>query len=74
MSPKILAGVGCAFFALSFGVLLVSVALPVLTDGRTSWSEAMVGIVPGALCSTISFVILVGGLVWMFAARRRARP
>jgi hypothetical protein len=30
------------------GTLLVSLLLPALTDGRTSWDEAMFGIVPGA--------------------------
>ena len=73
MKPKLVAGLGCAFFALSFAVLLVSVALPALTNGRTSWAEAMAGIVPGAICSTISFLILAAGLIWMFAAGRRGK-
>ncbi len=72
MGPKVVAGVGCALFGLSFAVLLVSVALPLVSDGRTSWSEAMAGIVPGAICSTLSFLILAVGLGWMFVARRKA--
>lgn len=73
MGPKILAGLGCAGFGLSFAVLLVSVVLPLVSDGRTSWEEAMAGIVPGALCSTISFVVMAAGLGWMFATRKRAK-
>lgn len=73
MKPKILAGVGCALFGLSFAVLLVSVVLPLVSDGRTSWEEAMLGIVPGAICSTLSFLILAAGVGWMFAARKRPK-
>ena len=39
------------------GVLLVSLLLPALTDGRTSWDEAMLGIIPGALLLSVSFVL-----------------
>src|ERR671916_749071 len=38
------------------GVLLVSLLLPALTDGRTSWDEAMLGIIPGALLLVLSLV------------------
>ena len=52
------------------GVLLVSLLLPVLTDGRTSWEEAMLGIIPGALVLSFSFVVAVVGLVVMIVKRR----
>jgi hypothetical protein len=52
------------------GVLLVSLLLPVLTDGRTSWEEAMFGIIPGALVLVLSFVVAVVGLVVMIVKRR----
>ena len=52
------------------GVLLVSLLLPVLTDGRTSWEEAMLGIIPGALVLAFSFVVAVVGLVVMIVKRR----
>lgn len=52
------------------GVLLVSLLLPVLTDGRTSWEEAMFGIVPGAIVLSLSFVVAVVGLVVMIVKRR----
>jgi uncharacterized membrane protein YhiD involved in acid resistance len=57
------------------GVLLVSLLLPALTDGRTSWDEAMLGIIPGALLLSVSFVVAVVGLVVMIVKRRKpARP
>ena len=52
------------------GVLLVSLLLPVLTDGRTSWEEAMLGIIPGALVLSFSFVVAVVGLVVMIVKRK----
>ncbi len=69
--PKVLTGVGCAFFAVSFLALAISAVLPIATDGRTSWDEAMWGIIPGALCTGTSFLMLAGGLVWLMMSRKR---
>ena len=51
------------------GVLLVSLLLPSLTDGRTSWDEAMLGIIPGALLLAISFVVALAGVVVLVLKR-----
>ena len=57
------------------GVLLVSILLPVMTDGRTSWDEAMLGIFPGALVLFVSFILAVAGLIVMIVKRRsKAQP
>ena len=57
------------------GVLLVSLLLPAVTDGRTSWDEAMIGIIPGALLLCVSFVLALAGLVVMLVKRKKqARP
>lgn len=53
------------------GVLLVSLLLPALTDGRTSWDEALIGIIPGALLLCVSFAVAVAGLVVMLVKRRK---
>ena len=53
------------------GTLLVSTLLPVLTDGRTSWDEAMFGIIPGAIVLVLSFVIAVAGLVLLLMGLKR---
>jgi uncharacterized membrane protein YhiD involved in acid resistance len=52
------------------GVLVVSVLLPILTDGRTSWDEAMLGIIPGALVLLFSFFLAVVGLIVTIVKRR----
>jgi uncharacterized membrane protein YhiD involved in acid resistance len=56
------------------GVLLVSLLLPALTDGRTSWDEAMLGIIPGALLLSLSFVVAAAGLVVMIVKRAKKSP
>ncbi len=53
-------------------VFLVSVLLPSLTNGRTSWEEAMLGIIPGALLLFVSFIIALVGLI--MTLRRRNKP
>ena len=71
--PKVLAGAGCGLLLISLLILGVSLALPALTNGRTSWEEATLGIVPGALCSGLSFLVLAGGVVWLLVTSRRAK-
>ena len=53
------------------GTLLVSLLLPTLTDGRTSWDEALLGIIPGAIVLTLSLFIAATGLVVTIMGRKR---
>jgi hypothetical protein len=52
-------------------ILLISILLPVVTDGRTSWDEAMIGIIPGALLLVVSFVIAVAGVILLVVGRKK---
>jgi hypothetical protein len=72
MGAKILIGIGTALTLLCGLVLLISLALPVVSSGKTSWDEAMLGIVPSAICGFLSFLLLVGGVVWLAMSRRKA--
>jgi hypothetical protein len=63
--------VGVLGVLLGGGVLLVSLLLPALTDGRTSWEEAMFGIIPGAIVLTLSFLLAAVGLGVMIMGRKR---
>lgn len=74
MLGKIILVLGIIGILLGGGVFLVSVLLPVLTDGRTSWEEAMLGIIPGALLLMGSFIVAVAGLVVMLMRRKKAQP
>jgi cell shape-determining protein MreD len=53
------------------GVLLVSLLLPALTSGHTSWDEAMLGIIPGALLLVLSFVVAAAGAVVLIMKRKK---
>lgn len=54
------------------GVLLVSLMLPAMTNGRTSWEEAMFGIIPGALVLMGSFVLAIIGAVVLMMKKKKA--
>lgn len=65
--------VGILGVFLGGAVLLVSLLLPALTDGRTSWDEALFGIIPGALLLSVSFVVAAAGLVVTLTQRKKRR-
>jgi hypothetical protein len=69
---KIVLILGIVGVLLGGGVLLVSVLLPPLTNGRTSWEEAMFGIIPGALVLMGSFVLAAAGLVMILMKRKKS--
>ena len=71
MIGKIIMILGILGVLLGGAVLLVSLLLPVLTDGRTSWDEALLGIIPGAIVLVISFVIFAGGVIIMLVQRKK---
>ena len=73
MVGKIIMIVGILGILLGGAVLLISLLLPVLTDGRTSWDEALLGIIPGAVVLTISFLIFAGGLIMVLVQRKKKR-
>ena len=73
MIGKIIMIIGILGVLLGGAVLLISLLLPVLTEGRTSWDEALLGIIPGAVVLTISFIIFVAGLVIVLVQRKKKR-
>jgi hypothetical protein len=71
MIGKIITILGLLGVLLGGAVLLISLLLPVLTDGRTSWDEALLGIIPGAVVLAISFIIFVAGLIIVLVQRKK---
>jgi len=71
MIGKIILVIGLLGVLLGGAVLLVSLLLPVITDGRTSWDEALLGIIPGAVVLAVSFGIVAGGLVIVLVQRKK---
>ncbi len=55
-------------------VFLVSVMLPPMTNGRTSWEEAMFGIIPGLILLFFSLILAVVGLVITLKKKKAAQP
>jgi hypothetical protein len=68
---KIIMILGILGVVLGFLVTAISVALPPLTNGRTSWEEAMLGIIPGAVVLVLSFFLAVLGLIFVHKNRKR---
>ena len=67
---KIVLVVGILGVLLGLAVTSVSVALPIITDGRTSWGEAALGIIPGAIVLVFSFLVFVIGLIFVLRNRK----
>jgi hypothetical protein len=68
---KIALILGIVGIVLGGGVFLISVLLPPLTNGRTSWEEAMFGIIPGALILMGSFVLAIVGAILLIMKRKK---
>lgn len=68
---KIVLAIGILGILLGLAVTGISVALPLVTDGRTSWDEAALGIVPGVIVLFFSFLIAVLGLIFVIKNRKK---
>ena len=71
MFGKIIMVIGLLGVLLGGVVLLISLLLPVITDVSTSWYEALLGIIPGAVVFVISFFIFAGGLIIVLVQRKK---
>ncbi len=69
---KIVLVLGILGVLLGLAVTGVSVALPIMTDGRTSWEEAMLGIIPGILVLIVAFLMFVVGLIFVLKNRKKS--
>jgi hypothetical protein len=70
---KVILILGILGLLLGGGVFLVSMLLPIVTDGRTSWEEALLGIIPGALVLSGSFVLAIVGLFLVLRNRKSVK-
>lgn len=60
--------VGIVLFLLSLCVVGISISMPIVNGPRVSWKEAMMGIIPASICTVLSFIIAVVGLVLLATA------
>ncbi len=68
---KIILVLGILGILLGLAVTGVSVALPLVTNGRTSWEEAALGIVTGVIVLFFSFLLAVLGLIFVIKNRKK---
>ena len=73
MAGKIVLILGIVGIRLGGGVLAVSLLLPSLTSGRTSWEEAMLGIIPGALVLAVSFLVALAGVIVLVVGKKSGK-
>lgn len=69
---KIVLTLGVLGVLLGLLVAGISAALPIINGPRTSWEEAMFGIIPGMLVLVISFFIFLLGLVFVIKNRKKS--
>ena len=68
---KIVLVLGILGILLGFAVTGISALLPIVNEGRTSWGEAMIGIVPGVLVLIVSFLMFLVGLIFVIKNRKK---
>ncbi len=71
---KIVLILGILGVLLGFAVTAISIALPIVNGPRTSWEEAMFGIIPGAIVLIFSFFVFIIGLIFVIKNRKRKVP
>ena len=70
---KIVLVLGLLGFLLGFAITAVSVALPIVNGPHTSWDEAMLGIIPGAILLLLSIPVFLIGLIFVIMNRRKKK-
>jgi Na+-transporting NADH:ubiquinone oxidoreductase subunit NqrB len=68
---KIILVLGILGVLLGLAVTGISIALPVVTSGKTSWDEALIGIIPGVLVLVVSFFMAVIGAIFVIKNRKK---
>ena len=68
---KILLVLGILGVLLGILVTGISAALPFITDGKTSWDEAALGIIPGVIVLILSFFPFLIGLIFVIMNRKK---
>jgi uncharacterized membrane protein len=69
---KIALVLGILGMLLGLAVAGISVGLVLTTNGRTSWEEAMLGIIPGVLVLIVSFFLALVGLIFVIKNRKKS--
>ena len=68
---KIVLVLGILGTLLGLAVTVISAALPIVNEGRTSWDEAALGIIPGIIVLFFSFIMFMVGLIFVIKNRKK---
>ena len=68
---KVVMILGILGVLLGLAVTVISAALVPMTNGRTSWEEALLGIIPGIIVLFFSFFVFVLGLIFVIKNRKK---
>jgi hypothetical protein len=68
---KVVLILGILGILLGGSIFVISLLLPIITDGRTSWEEAMIGIIPGALILSLSSLLAIAGVIVILMRRKK---
>jgi hypothetical protein len=68
---KVVLILGILGILLGGSIFVISLLLPIITDGRTSWEEAMIGIIPGALILSLSSLLAIAGVIVILMKRKK---
>lgn len=68
---KVVMILGLLGVLIGLAVTVISAALVPMTNGRTSWEEAMFGIIPGIIVLFFSFFVFVLGLIFVIKNRKK---
>ena len=71
---KIVLVLGILGVLLALLVTGISTALPIVSEGRTSWEEALFGIIPGVFVLVVSFFVFLLGLIFVIKNRKKKNP
>jgi hypothetical protein len=62
---------GIACLVISFGIVLVSILVPIVNAPRADFEEAVPFLIGGGCCSAVSLAIVLGGILWLVLGGRR---
>jgi predicted cobalt transporter CbtA len=65
--------VGIACLVISFGIVLVSILLPIFNAPRIDFEEVLPALIGGGCCSAVSLAIVLVGILWLVLGGRRWR-
>ena len=62
---------GIVCLVISCGIVLVSILVPIVNGPRADFEEALPFLIGGGCCSSLSLLIVLGGILWLVLGKGR---